>query len=90
MHSKKNLLNVKARGEIFFNRSRQIQCSTSISGQLKKQRMGWGEALQQDKDCAEETTCSNYAKPELVDIVNDRKQDVKGLSKWSASYRASG
>jgi len=52
--------------------------------------MGLGEALQQDKDCAEQTTWGNYAKPELVDTVNDRKQDVRGLGKWSASYMASG
>jgi len=45
---KKNLLNVKARGDVLFiYGSRQIQRSTSISGLLKKQRMRWGGTLQQ-------------------------------------------
>jgi hypothetical protein len=38
---------------------------------------------------AKEATCGNYAKLEIVDIVNDRKQDVSGLGKWYVSYRAS-
>jgi hypothetical protein len=46
--------------------------------------------LDSDENCAEETTWGNNARLELVDIVNDRKQGVRGLVRWSASYRASG
>lgn len=52
--------------------------------------MGRYSNLESDENCAEETTWGNYARLELVDIVNDRKQDVRGLGRWSASYRASG
>lgn len=52
--------------------------------------MGRYSNLESDENCAEETTWGNYARLELVDIVNDRKQDVRGLGRLSTSYRASG